>query len=168
MDYSTPGFPILHSSQSLLKSMSIESVIITISSSAALFSFCLQSFPAPGSFPMSRLLASGGQSIGASASVLLMNIQGWFPSGLTSLISLLSKGLSRVLSFGGQNFPWLRFSELEGELGAFPYLHTSCLPEPQGRNDLTLIYLEGNALFTISVFRNAEKVFAFNLTAWLL
>ena len=58
------------------------------------------SFPASGCFPMSRLFASGGQSIGASASesVLPMNIQGWFPLGLTSLISLLFKGLSRVFS----------------------------------------------------------------------
>ena len=73
---------------------------LTISSSAALFSFCLQSFPASGSFPMSRVFTSGGQNIGASASasVLPMNIQGWFPLGLTGLISLLSKGLSRVFS----------------------------------------------------------------------
>ena len=54
----------------------------TISSSATLFSFCLQSFPASGSFPMSLLFASGGQSIRASASVLSMNIQGWFPGYL--------------------------------------------------------------------------------------
>ena len=73
---------------------------LTISSSATLFSFCLHSFPASGSFPVSWLYASGGQSIGASASVLvlLMNIQGWFPLGLTGLIFLQSKGLSRVLS----------------------------------------------------------------------
>ena len=72
----------------------------TISSSVASFSSCPQSFPASGSFPMSGLFASGGQSIGASASasVLLMNIQGWFPWGLTDLISLQSKGLSRVFS----------------------------------------------------------------------
>ena len=74
----------------------------TISSSVIAFSSCLQSFPASGAFPMSRLLASGGQSIGASASasasVIPMSIQGWFPLGLTSLISLLSKGLSRVFS----------------------------------------------------------------------
>ena len=58
--------------------------------------FWLQSFPASGSFPMSRLSASGGQSIGASASasVLPMNIQGWFPLGLTGLISLQARGLS--------------------------------------------------------------------------
>ena len=60
----------------------------------------LPSFPASGSFPMSQLFASGGHSIevSASVSVLPMNIQGWFPLGLTSLISLQSKGLSRVFS----------------------------------------------------------------------
>ena len=63
------------------------------------FSSCLQSFPALGSFPMSQLFTSGGQSIGASASAsALPNIQGWFPLGLTGLISLLSKELSGVLS----------------------------------------------------------------------
>ena len=71
-----------------------------ISSSVTPFSSCPQSFPASGSFPMSRLFTSGGQSIGASASaaVLSVNIQGWFPLGLTGLISLLSKELSRVFS----------------------------------------------------------------------
>ena len=69
----------------------------TISSSVISFS-CLQSFSASGSFPMSQFFASGGQSIGASASVLPMNIQDWFPLGLTGWISLQSKGLSRVFS----------------------------------------------------------------------
>ena len=69
----------------------------TISSSVIPFS-CLQSFPASGSFPVSPFFTSGGQSTGASASVLLMNIQDWFPLGLTGLISLQSKGLSRVFS----------------------------------------------------------------------
>ena len=68
------------------------------SSSATLFSFCPQSFSASGSFPRSRHCTSGGQSIGASASVLPINIQGWYPLGLTGLISLLSRGLSRVFS----------------------------------------------------------------------
>ena len=70
----------------------------TISSSV--FSSCPQSFPASGSFPMSQLFTSCGQSIGVSAlaSVLSMNIQVWFPLGLTDWISLLSKGLSRVFS----------------------------------------------------------------------
>ena len=70
----------------------------TISSSVTRFSSCPQPFPASGSFPMSQFFTSGGQSIGASASVLPMSIQGWFPWGLTGLISLLSKGLSRVFS----------------------------------------------------------------------
>ena len=69
-------------------------------SSVVPFSSCLQSFPASGSFPMSQFFASGGQSIGTSASVsvLPMNIQNWFPLGWTGWISLQSKGLSRVFS----------------------------------------------------------------------
>ena len=72
----------------------------TISSSVVPFSSCLQSFPASGSFHMSQLFTSGGQSIGASASAsaLPMNIQDWFPLGLTGWISSQSKGLSRVFS----------------------------------------------------------------------
>ena len=79
------------------------------------FSSCPQSFLAWRSFPRSRLFMSGGQSIRASASVLPMNIQDWFPLGLTGLISLLSKGLSRVFSsttiqkhqfFGAQTSLW--------------------------------------------------------------
>ena len=70
----------------------------TISSSVTPFSSCPQSFPQPGSFPMSQLFTSGDCSIGASATVLPKNIQGWFPLGLTGLISLQPKGLSRVFS----------------------------------------------------------------------
>ena len=72
----------------------------TISSSVIPFSSCLQSFPASGSFQISQLFASGGQSIGvsASASVLPMNIQDLFPIGWTGLVSLQSRGLSRVFS----------------------------------------------------------------------
>ena len=83
-------------SQSLLKLMDTEWwCYITTSSSVIPFSSCLQSFPASGSFPKSWLFASGGQSIGVStsASVLPMNIQGWFPSGLTGLISLQSSSV---------------------------------------------------------------------------
>ena len=86
-------------------------------SSSVTASFCPQSFPASRPFPKSWLFTSGGQSTGASAStsVLPMNIQGWFPSGLTGLISLLSKELSRLFSsttvwkhqfFGGQSSLW--------------------------------------------------------------
>ena len=86
---------------SLLKLMSIEPAML--SNHLVLcwpFSFCLQSFPASGSFPTSQLFTPGGQSIGASASasILPMNIQGWFPLGWTGLISLLSKGLSTIFS----------------------------------------------------------------------
>ena len=72
----------------------------TIASSVVPFSSCLQSFPASGSFPVSQFFISGGQSIvaSASASVLPMNIQDWFPLRLTGWISLQSKGLSRVFS----------------------------------------------------------------------
>ena len=72
----------------------------TISSSVIPFSPCLQSFPASGSFSMSQFFTSGDQIIGvsASASVFPMNIQDWFPLGLTDLISLQSKVLSRVFS----------------------------------------------------------------------
>ena len=71
---------------------------MTISSYITLFSSCPQTFPAVGSFPVSQLFTSFGCSIGASASVLPMNIQDYFPSGLTYLISLQYKELSRVFS----------------------------------------------------------------------
>ena len=87
----------------------------TISSSVVPFSSCPRSLSASGPFLMNQLFASGGQSIGASASVLAMTIEGWFPLGLTGLISLQSKGLSRVFSsttvrmhqfFGAQPSAW--------------------------------------------------------------
>ena len=73
---------------------------LTTSSSVVPFSSCLHSFPTSGSFQMSQLFASGGQSIwvSASTSVLPMNTQDWFPLGWTCWISLQSKGLSRVFS----------------------------------------------------------------------
>ena len=73
---------------------------LKIFSSVTPFSSCLQSFPASGSFPMSQFFVSAGPSSGvsASASILPMNIQDFFPLGWTGLISLQSKGLSRVLS----------------------------------------------------------------------
>ena len=93
-----PSLPITNS-QSLLKLMSIEVVMPSnhshpLSSPSPAFDL----FPASGSFPMSQFFVSDGQIIGTSASVLPMNIHDWFPSGLTGLISLLSKGLSRVFS----------------------------------------------------------------------
>ena len=101
MDYNTPGSSVLHH---LLDFAQIHvhwvsDAILTIPTSAAPFSFCPQSFLASGSFPMSGLFISGGQSIGASApaSVLPMITQGWFPLRLTGWISLQSKGLSKSL-----------------------------------------------------------------------
>ena len=96
MDCSTPGFPVHHQLQEFI---SVESVMP--SSHLILivpFSSHLQSFSASGSFPMSQFFTLDSQSIGASASVLPMNIQDWFPLGIAGLISLLSKGLSRVFS----------------------------------------------------------------------
>ena len=92
----------------------------TLSSSAIPFSSCLQSCPESGSFPISQLFASGGQRIGisASASVLAMNVQDWFPLGWTDWISLQSKGLAQVFSnttvqkhqsFGAQVSLWSKF-----------------------------------------------------------
>ena len=85
----------------------------TNSSSVVPFPFCLQSFPASGSFPMSQLFASDDQSIGSSVSppIFPMNIQGWFPLGLTGWISLLFKGLSTTTVrkhhfFGAQPSLW--------------------------------------------------------------
>ena len=86
------------SSQSLLKFMSIEAVMPSNHLALCHPLLLLQSFPASGSFPVSQFFASGGQRIGASASVLAVSIQGWFPLGWTGWISLQSKGLPRVFS----------------------------------------------------------------------
>ena len=100
MECSTPSFHVLHHIPEFAHVNWVGDYQPTISSSAISFSFCLQSFPASGSFPMRQLFTSGGQSIGASASasVLPMNIQDWFPLELIGLISLPSRGLSRVFS----------------------------------------------------------------------
>ena len=100
MDCSTPGFPVrqllICSNSSALSWWCYP----TISPSVIPFSSCLQSFPASGSFSMSRFFTPNSQSIGASASasVLPVNIQDWFPLGFTGWISLQSNGLSRVFS----------------------------------------------------------------------
>ena len=87
VDYSMPGFPVLRYLLEFAQTH-VHWAGNAISSMVVPFSFCLQSFPASGSFPISQLFASGDQSIGASATVLPMNIYGWFPLGLTDLISL--------------------------------------------------------------------------------
>ena len=102
----------------------------TISFSVVPFSSRLQSFPASGSFPISQFFASGGQSIwvSASASVLPMNIQDWFPLGLTGLISLQSKGLSRV--FSNTTVQKHQFFGTQPSLWSNSHIHTWLLEKP--------------------------------------
>ena len=102
----------------------------TISSSVVPFTSHLQSFPASGFFQMSQVFTSGGQSTGvsASASVLPMNIQDWFPLGWTGWISLLSKGLSRVFS----NTTVHKHQFFGAQLSLYPnsHIHTWLLEKP--------------------------------------
>ena len=101
MDCSTPGLPVPHHLQEFAQHH-VHCISDAVQSSHPLtpFSFCPWSFPASGTFPMSQLFASGDQNTGASASasVLPMSIQGWFPLRSTGLISFLSKRLSGVFS----------------------------------------------------------------------
>ena len=118
-------------SQNLLKFMSTES---GIPSNHLIFCnpffFCLQSFPATGSFLISWLFTSDGQTIGASvsASVLLMNIQDWFPLGMTGLISLQFKGLSRV--FSNTTVQKHEFFSVQTSLWSNSHIHTWLLEKP--------------------------------------
>ena len=100
MDYSMSGFLVLHYLPEFAETHGVWVSDATQPSHLLLspFSFCPHYFPASGAFPMSWLFTSSGQSIGASGSVFPMNIQGCFSLGLTGLIPLLSKGLSRVFS----------------------------------------------------------------------
>ena len=102
----------------------------TISFSVTPFSFYPQSFASSVSFPMNRLFASHGQRTGisASASVLPMNIQGWFPLELTGLISLLSKGLSRV--FSSTTVQKYQFFNTQPSLWSNSDIHTWLLEKP--------------------------------------
>ena len=84
----------------------------TISPSVILFSSCLQSFPASGSFPRSQFFASGGQSIGTSASVLPMNIQDWFSLGLTGWVSAVQGILKSLLQHHNSKASILQCSTL--------------------------------------------------------
>ena len=102
----------------------------TISSSVVPFSSCLQSFPASGSFQMSQFFTSRGQRVGvsASASVLPMNIQDWFPLGWTGWISLQSKGLSRV--FTNTTIQKHQFFGSQLSLYSKSHIHTWLLEKP--------------------------------------
>ena len=112
----------------------------TISSSVIPFSSHLQSFPASGSFQVSQLFTSGGQSstVSASASVLPMNIQDWFPLGWTGWISLKSKGPSRVFT----TFQKHRFFHAQPSLWSNSHIRTWLLEKPQLKTVQTLTPLE--------------------------
>ena len=99
-----------------------------ILSSVIPFSSCLQSFPASGSFLMIHSSSSGGQSIGASASVLPMNIQDWFSLGWIGLVSLQSKGLSRV--FSNTTVQKHQFFSAQLSLWSTSHIHTWLLEKP--------------------------------------
>ena len=99
---------------------------LALSPSDTPFSFCLQFFS--GTFPMSWLFASGGQSIGTLASVFPMNIQDWFPLGLTGLISLQSKGPSR--GFSNTTVQKHQFFRAKPSLWSNSYIHTQLLEKP--------------------------------------
>ena len=124
MDCSTPGFPVLHYLPEFAQNhVHGQWCHPTISSSVTLFS-CPLSSPASGSFPMSQLFTSGGQSIGVLASVLSMNIQDWFLLGLTGLISSLSKGLSRVFTHHSSKASVLQHSVFFMVQLSHPYMTT--------------------------------------------
>ena len=115
--------------QSLLRFTSIE--LVKLSNHLILcrpLLHLLQSFPALGSLPTSWLFASGGQSIGVSASVLPMNIQGWSPLGLTGLISLLSRRLSRV--FSSITVQKHHFFGIQPSIWSNSHIHTWVLEKP--------------------------------------
>ena len=103
----------------------------TVLSSVASFSSCLQFFPASRSIPINQLFTSGGQSIRVSASafILPMNIQGWFLLGLTDLISLQFKGLSRV--FSNTTVQRNQFFGTQPSLWSNSHIHTWLLEKPQ-------------------------------------
>ena len=143
----TPGFPVHHLLE-FAQIMSIESVMLMLSnhlilchsllllpsifpsigSQSVRHDWATSLFPASGSFPKSWLFASGGQSIGISASVLQMNIHGWFPLELTSLISFLSKGLSRV--FSSTTVQKHQFFSTQPCLWSNSHIHTWLLEKP--------------------------------------
>ena len=139
---------------------------------------CPQSFPASGSFPISWLFASGGQSIGASAlaSVFPMNIQGWLPLGLSGLISLQSKGLSRV--FSNTTVRNHQFFSAQPSLWYSSHIHAWLLGESNvqlrlkatATKDLTSIRATGHTIpqgqqsFRISKLKKVLQIYGQNLT----
>ena len=122
----------------------------TISSSATPFS-CLQSFPASRLFQMSQLFASGGQSIGvsASASVFPMNVQDWFPLGWTGWISLQSEGLSRVFSNTTTTIWKHQFFSAQLSLWSNSHIHTQLLEKTIALTRRTFVGIVMSLLFNM-------------------
>ena len=134
VDWVMPGFPVHHQLPELAEThvhQRSQWCHPTISSSIIPFFSCLQSFPASGSFPMSQFFPSGGQNTGASASasVLPMNIQDWFPLGWTGWISVQSKGLSRV--FSNTTVQKHQFFGAQLSLQSNSHIHTWPMEKPQ-------------------------------------
>ena len=139
----------------------------TISSSVTLFYSCPQSFSALGVFPMSRLFTLGGQSIkvSASASVPPMNIQGWFPLGLTGLFSLHSKGLSRI--FSSSTVQKYQFFSCQSSLWSNSNFHTVVSFKPSGSFYLYILVAlvcmepacEGPVYLSMKVYRLLTKTY---------
>ena len=133
MDCSTPGLPIHHQLPEFTQTHVhwVSDAHPTISSSVIPFSSCPQSFQASGSFPVSQLFASGGQSTGVltSTSVLPMNTQDWSPLGLTGWISLQFKGLSRVFSNTTVQKQQFFGTQLSSQSNS--HIHTWPLEKPQ-------------------------------------
>ena len=127
MDCSTRGFPVHHHLQEPTQT---HWWCHPTTSSSVPFSSHLQSFPASRSFQMSQFFTSGGQNIGvsASASVLPMNIQDWFPLGWTGCVSLQSKGLSRV--FPNTTVQKHQFFLTQLSLQSNSHIHTWLLEKP--------------------------------------
>ena len=158
--------PSLSISKSLLRFISIESVMLPSHLILCCPLLLPSIFPITGSFPVSQLFASGGQSIGISTSVLPMSIQGWFPLGLTGLISLKSKGFSRVFSsttiwksqfFNAQPKKWhvktyFHFYDITS-----PQENVICLVFSIWNNGLTQLPRPRILTFFCSLFMSASK-----------
>ena len=170
MNCNTPGFPALHRVCSNSYSLS-QWGHPTILPSVTPFSSYPQSFPASGPFPVSWLFASGGQSIGASASasVLPMNIQGWFPLGLTGLISLLSKELSRVLSSTSLKTSILQHSAFYMVQFSHPYMTTgkarALTMHTFVSKMMTLLFNASSRFFKASY--SSKEQASFNFYSWV-
>ena len=129
MDCSTPGFPVFHFSHSLLKFMSIKSVMLSNPRILCTLLFLLPSiFPSIRVFPTSQLFASGGQSIGVSASASVLPMKDWFPLGWTGWISLQSKWLSRV--FFNTTVQKHQFFGAQPSLWSSSHIYTWLLEKP--------------------------------------